>query len=55
MKLNSKAVPAGGGAAGIHSFKDVGRGRQRSGASFIYWELVLRAWSLLKKVATHVI
>lgn len=45
MKLNSKAVPAGGGAAGIHSFKGSVGVRQRSGVSFIYWELVLYTWS----------
>lgn len=40
MKPNSKAVPAGGGAAGIHSFKGIVRGRQKN-ESFIYWELIL--------------
>lgn len=44
MKLNSEAVPAGGGAAGIHSFKGEVGGRQRSEVSFTYWEPVLCTW-----------
>lgn len=35
MKLNSEAVPAGGGAAGTNSFKGEVGGRQRSEVSYL--------------------